>query len=263
QVSEVTALRLRLAESQNTAPTVGTVTAPVAVPTQNLTQNTHHAKLNAPQLKIDADPERFAKVFRVYIEHTPGVVPFAALCTAVQDHPEACTWTLQYGEEHKQPENRTLDKLLMAFTERFAPQNQSATGGSWREVVNRRPTPSQTGAGPSNSSQPQNNAQAARFSGPPRPALAAPQRPQNAARPPWNQTQNPQQKRKRQDVHLSNPNGAKNYFANYLGRCLTHKEFHQHRRKGLCGRCGKSGHIGEDCTDYPYVAGEGTDAMAE
>lgn len=176
---------------------------------------------------------------------------------------------------HAIGENKKLDnssetqnsKAVLNYAANFKrfkrAQNQSATGGSWREVVNRRPTPSQTGAGPSNSSQPQNNAQAARFSGPPRPAPAAPQRPQNAARPPRNQTQNPQQKRKRQDVHLSNPNGATNYFANYLGRCLTHKEFHQHRRKGLCGRCGKIGHIGEDCTDYPYVAGESTDAMAE
>ncbi|GIL86146.1 hypothetical protein Vretifemale_14500 [Volvox reticuliferus] len=31
-------------------------------------------------------------------------------------------WTLQYREEHKELENRTLDKLFTAFTECFAPQ---------------------------------------------------------------------------------------------------------------------------------------------
>ncbi|GIL65294.1 hypothetical protein Vafri_19096 [Volvox africanus] len=219
-------------------------------------------------LKTDADPERFAKVFKVYIEHTPGVSPFAALCTAVQDHPEACAWTLQYGEEHKEPEKRTLEKLMMAFTERFAPQTTS--GGSWREVANRRPAPpppppsSQTGAGPSNAAPPQNQAPGVRFSALPKSTQATPRRFQSAVRPPRNHAQSNQpQKRKRQDLHLSNPNGATTYFANYLGRCLTHKEYHQHRRKGLCGRCGENGHIGEDCAKYQYVRTEHQDVMTE
>ncbi|GIL65295.1 hypothetical protein Vafri_19096 [Volvox africanus] len=240
QTSEVTALRLKLTETQNPSPT----------------------------LKTDADPERFAKVFKVYIEHTPGVSPFAALCTAVQDHPEACAWTLQYGEEHKEPEKRTLEKLMMAFTERFAPQTTS--GGSWREVANRRPAPpppppsSQTGAGPSNAAPPQNQAPGVRFSALPKSTQATPRRFQSAVRPPRNHAQSNQpQKRKRQDLHLSNPNGATTYFANYLGRCLTHKEYHQHRRKGLCGRCGENGHIGEDCAKYQYVRTEHQDVMTE
>ncbi|GIL60941.1 hypothetical protein Vafri_15771 [Volvox africanus] len=156
---------------------------------------------------------------------------------------------------------------MMAFTERFAPQTTS--GGSWREVANRRPAPppppsSQTGAGPSNAAPPQNQAPGVRFSALPKSTQATPRRFQSAVRPPRNHAQsNHPQKRKRQDLHLSNPNGATTYFANYLGRCLTHKEYHQHRRKGLCGRCGENGHIGEDCAKYLYVHTEHQDVMTE
>ncbi|GIL52127.1 hypothetical protein Vafri_8052, partial [Volvox africanus] len=226
---------------------------------------------------------------------------------------------LEYGDANTDPENRTLDNLLRAFTERFAPQMLTKQSDALEELVYGKvkmdakkgifeyvarfrhivhiagtkdeqvlPYIFRNGLTPDLKISCSVDYRGARFKNlediikhaikeqrkldaeveaqdpevededwgktglsdprpqnvPPPACVPEPPRPVPTAVP-------RSQKRKRQDLHLSDPNGASTYFSNYLGRVLTHREFHHHLRQGLCGRCGCLGHIGKRCPEHP------------